>query len=163
MKKLIIQDVNEYFLKDDGEMFFANDKVAKCVGCFHCWLKNPSVCRFKDGKENLGSLLATSEEVYIYSKILYGGFSVQVKRLLDRCIPGILPFFKNKEGRQHHKERYKNKPNMHIVFYDAKEISEDEKVLAIKVAKAMAINMNAKDCEVIFEEKSAAELMEVKR
>lgn len=158
-KTLVIQDIDENFQKDNLT-FFANDKVAKCVGCFHCWLKNPSVCRFNDGKEKLGSLLATSSDVYIYSKILYGGFSIQIKRLLDRCIPGILPFFKNRNGRQHHKPRYENKPNIHVVFYDIKNNSEEEIELAKNIANAMAINMNAKSCEVIFDEKTAEEMME---
>lgn len=154
-KVLIIQDVDESFRKEDGVMFFANDKVAKCVGCFYCWLKDPSLCRFKDGKEQLGSLLATSKDVYIYSKILYGGFSVQIKRLLDRCIPGILPFFKNRNGRQHHKPRYKNMPNIHVVFYDTKNNTKDELLLAKNIANAMAINMNAASCDVVFLENSA--------
>lgn len=73
--------------------FFAGNRRVRCRGCFGCWLKTPGECVMHDGSQHIGSRMARSREVWIFSKILYGGFSAEVKRILDRCIPGVLPFF----------------------------------------------------------------------
>lgn len=50
----------------------------------------------------------------------------------------------------HHSARYKNRPEFHIVFYDAKDIGGQERRLAERVAGAMAVNMNCSCCTVRF-------------
>ena len=103
-----------------------------------------------DRSETIGSRIAVTDTVVIVSKSIYGGFSTPVKRVLDRSIPGVLPFFRWIHGRMHHVPRYKTQPNMDIYFYAAESMTEKEITLAEKAAKAMTINFNAKHVNVTF-------------
>lgn len=141
----------QYRVNTDGfNIINAKRAYAKCKGCFGCWVKTPSKCVLKDGMQDLGIKILSSDEIVIISKMLYGGFSVEVKRLWDRCIPGVLPFFTTREGKLHHKGRFKNNPKMRFYFYDTKDCTEQEKELAKNLAKANAINFMSVDYDVKF-------------
>lgn len=146
--KLIIHDIDPQF--DTDQYFYAGPKTVRCKGCFDCWLRNPGKCVMADRSEHIGSRIAVTEKVIFVCKSVYGGFSAPVKRVLDRSIPGVLPFFKWIHGRMHHVPRYKTKPIMEINFYDKESMTEKEIILAEKAAKAMAINFNAKEVTVNF-------------
>ena len=148
--QIIIQDFQQDFSRNSTRNIFAGNQTARCKGCFGCWLKTPGECVMKDGSEMVGSYIAQTNRVIIASEILYGGFSIPVKRMLDRSIPCVLPFFKWRNKRMHHMPRYKNQPSFHIYFYNSHTASEQEKILAEKVAKAMAINFNCSTCQVTF-------------
>lgn len=126
----------------------APQKAAACKGCFGCWLKTPGICVMRDEYAKLGSLLMSSERVILISKCLYGGFDQPIKRLLDRSIGGNLPFFSHRAGRMHHLPRYQNQPVFEIYFYQCAQMTEQEKLLAQKVAVAVSINYNASKCDV---------------
>lgn len=123
---------------------------ARCIGCFGCWLKTPGACIFKDGMETLGARLLTAEETVIVCRPLYGGFSVPVKRLWDRCIPGVLPFFQKRGQELHHLPRYKNHMVLKIIFYGCDGMLTAEKKLAERLAAANAVNFAAKSHSIHF-------------
>ena len=77
-------------------------------------------------------------------------FSTLRERMLDRSIPGVLPFFRGVHGRMHHAPRYKSQPEMEIHFHAAGDLTPKEKTLAEKAARAMAINFNARRVTVTF-------------
>ena len=160
--------MNEYWITDitldklqNVDMIYAPKGVARCTGCFGCWLKTPSECVMHDGKQGIGEMLTNRETVRIISKITYGGFSAPVKRVLDRSISGVLPFFSKRHGRMHHAVRYQTKPTFYITFYDCSELSDEEKELAKRAANAMAINMNCKECIVNFIDKNICTLEDI--
>lgn len=129
---------------------YVGQKAAKCKGCFGCWLKTPGECVMHDGSEHIGSVLMSSDQIYILSRSCYGGFSIEMKRILDRCIPGVLPFFRYVDRKMHHVPRFGNKPDYKIAFYEMGECTGQEKETAVKAAKAMSVNFNAKSCKVVL-------------
>ena len=70
----------------------ANHKAAFCQGCFGCWLKSPGQCVIKDSLQTVSTEIGCSQQVIIFSRCCYGGFSPAVKRVLDRSIAVSLPF-----------------------------------------------------------------------
>ena len=147
-EKLIIQDLDPSL--DDGIFFYAGPKTVRCKGCFECWLNIPGRCCMADRSETIGSRIAVTEKVILVSRSSYGGFAAPVKRVLDRSIPGVLPFFRWIHGRMHHLPRYRSQPEMEIHFYAAGELTQKEQTLAEKAARAMAINFNASRVSVTF-------------
>lgn len=135
-----------------GSIFIVNatEPVAKCNGCFKCWLKNPGRCAFSDRMQHIGSQLLSSKEIIILCKSLYGGFSVPVKRIIDRMIPGVLPFFEKRNQELHHCKRYDNTPSLKIIFYNANEMTEPERNQAKNMVSAIALNFHAKAFTVVF-------------
>lgn len=142
-----IQSAKEYTEINAGE------KAAFCKGCFGCWLKTPGRCVMADRLETVGSLVMQAETVTIVSPCCYGGFSPNVKKILDRCIPGVMPFFVTKKAEngkkeQHHSQRYQNHMKLIVWFYGT--VDEKEKTLARKIVYANGLNYWAKQVEIFF-------------
>ena len=156
-KKIIIHDLpieiaNNLFssLDDSYIVFDANQSSANCIGCFECWLKKPGMCKFKDKLEIVGAYILSSKELIIYSTILYGGVSIPIKKILDRSIPGITPFFKKRFGKLHHLRRYKTNTQIKTYFYNVKNNTEEEKNQAKEYIDAMGINYYSSKNEVFY-------------
>ena len=156
-KKIIIHDLphdlaDNMFasFEDDCIVVDANVKAAKCIGCFNCWLKTPGICRFSDKLQNVGQLVLSSKNLIIITEMLYGGVSIPVKRVLDRSIPGITPFFKKKNGQLHHLQRYKSETEIKAIFYSTEKLSAVEKKQGKEYIEAMGLNFHSKHNEVLF-------------
>lgn len=153
VSKIIIHDLDEQFenqlvISDNNQIINANSAYATCKGCFGCWLQTPGYCIMKDKLHRLGADVVHADEVVVISRCVYGGLSPQVKKVWDRCIPGILPFFCNRNGKMHHARRYSHEPNITVMFYG--DITIDEKALAEKIMKGNGINFGAKNTSVKF-------------
>ena len=156
-KKIIIHDLPEEKanllfskLNDDYIIYNALKPAVKCIGCFECWLKKPGVCKFPDKLEYAGSNILSSKQFIIISEILYGGVSIPVKKILDRSIPGITPFFKKRFGELHHYRRFKTETEIKTYFYNTKNISKEEKDQAKEYIDAMGINYYSKHNDVFY-------------
>lgn len=152
----------EQLRSDSLTVINASQPAAKCTGCFRCWVKTPGKCVFSDQLQQIGSRLMTSGEVMIVCKSLYGGFSIGVKRLLDRAIPGVLPFFEKASGELHHRRRYPHTPVLRVFFYNGGEMTGPERKQALEAAAAVALNFHMKEHTVVFAEDLAQALREVR-
>ncbi|HBR28731.1 MAG TPA: flavoprotein [Firmicutes bacterium] len=132
-------------LDENGTILIQKDgKIHNCLGCFGCWVKTPGACVIRDQYGDMGEQLAKCSELLIISQCYYGGFSPFVKNVLDRSIPYIHPYFVIRNGRMHHRRRYKNHFSLQVWFY-GEDISATEKQTAKKVVEANAINY---DCQI---------------
>lgn len=155
MKKYILHDLppqmeSELFQDSNSTIISTKKAFARCKGCFGCWLKTPGICVLHDGMETLGSNVLSSDEIIIISESMYGGFSISMKRLWDRCIPGVLPFFRKINNELHHTPRYAKRPKLRVYFYNAKDMLPHEIELAKNLVKANALNFMSDDYEVHF-------------
>jgi|GEM_PF-4494445 len=83
---LIVHDLenltfNKIFNFNDRENYIISDNgsIKSCTGCFGCWIKTPGTCVIKDGYENTGRLFSKADNVLIFSRCYYGGYSPFVK------------------------------------------------------------------------------------
>lgn len=127
----------------------ASGKLSPCVGCFACWLKTPGVCIVRDGYGAFGPVLAKCTDYFILSRVVYGGFSLFVKNVLDRNIGYLLPFFTKRRGEMHHASRYPGQFRLHVLGY-GEEVPAEEQQTFRGIAAANARNLNAEDCRVSF-------------
>lgn len=154
--KLILHDLDienaEKVFKNclNTDYIYALKKMAKCNGCFGCWLRTPGICVKHDGAENIGMQMSGYEELIIISKNLYGGFSKSIKNILDRSISFSLPFFAVRNNEQHHQMRYKKNGKLRVFIYNSYEITEIDKSTLIEITRANSINMNISNYETIF-------------
>ena len=149
--KTIIHDLDfldkELFdISDNDVVISANDCSNSCIGCFSCWVKHPKVCIYKDSYSNITEALKNSDELILISKNRFGCYSESVKRVLERCIGYVLPYFTIRNEHIHHASRYKNKLKLTTYFYG--DITDDDKVCLNNLVKANSINLNASDYEV---------------
>lgn len=153
--KLLIHDLEdsqlpEAVIKSSEFKIVPARRIAPCRGCFGCWLKTPGRCVIRDGFENLGELFAGCDELILVSRNVYGGFSADIKNVLDRSISFSLPFFTARNHEMHHSVRYKKQFSLKAVFYPAGDITEEEKETAREIVKANEVNLNAKKSDAVF-------------
>lgn len=87
-------------------------KVADCVGCFGCWVKTPGICVIDDPAREIAAKLSQTDLLIFVSPIVFGGYSYEIKKALDRQIPTLLPFMEKYKGELHHPLRYDKKHNI---------------------------------------------------
>jgi len=92
------------------------ENIATCVGCFGCWLKTPGECIIKDkGPEIAKKIVQSDLRVYI-TPITFGGYSYQLKKMIDRLLPTTTPFFKIIKGEIHHVPRYRDEKSNNQIW-----------------------------------------------
>lgn len=134
--KIIIHDLEE--LKIEGNYIIIDErKIKSCVGCFNCWTRTPMMCIHNDICKSICKEISSCEEIIIISKCICGNYSFKIKKVLERCIGLVYPFFEIRNGEIHHKLRNKNL-NLKVYFYGV--ISDNDKFLARKL-----INSNCKN------------------
>jgi len=84
--------------------------VAPCTGCFGCWTRTPGECVIEDGARDLLRSYVGSDIVAYVTPVTFGGYSSQLKKLLDRFIPVLDPRFTIVKGEVHHLLRYPRYP-----------------------------------------------------
>lgn len=147
----MVTALKEHFSSPDFTLLeVIKDQIKPCMGCFGCWIKTPGKCVIKnDFVSESNPRLVQSDCVIIVSSIHYGCYSAATKRIIDRFIPNILPFFRKYKNEMHHEKRYKHLSRQIIVAY-GEDISDEEKETFIKLTRANATNQAIEDPVVYF-------------
>jgi multimeric flavodoxin WrbA len=127
------------------------------VGCFLCWTKTPGACVIPDRGQEFCRLLARAEQLTIVSRCCYGGFSPDVKAMMDRHIGHMLPYFHVHGGEMHHIPRYGQQ--LALTWHLYGDITQAERETARHYCAANARNLHAASHAVAFY--SSAEELEV--
>lgn len=92
--------------------------IKPCTGCFGCWVKTPGLCVIADDDATeIVRAMVNSDLIVELSPVTFGGYSSELKKILDRSIPVLLPYFKRVKGEIHHHQRYLRIPNQLTVGY----------------------------------------------
>ncbi|KPA17686.1 nadph-dependent fmn reductase [Candidatus Magnetomorum sp. HK-1] len=83
-----------------------------CIGCFGCWIKTPGVCIIHDDAQKIHKEIMQSDSVVLVTPVSFGGYSSQLKKIIDRLIPNILPHFNYYHDEIHHIPRYLHYPKL---------------------------------------------------
>ena len=147
--RTIIHDLNETIkLNEDDIIVNANDCKNNCIGCFSCWIKHPKKCIYNDNFSNLSEKIKNSDELIIISKSRYGCYSADLKRVLERCIGYVLPYFTIRNNQIHHSSRYDKQIKLTVYFYG--EIDKEDENCLYELIKANAINFNTNDYNIKY-------------
>ncbi len=126
----------------------ADGKYAPCQGCFGCWTRHPAECGMKDKLHQVCRIIGQADELVIITKNLYGGYSADVKNVLDRSIGTSTPFSTYRGGQMHHTLRYGKHDLWKVIVYG--EITEAEKDTFRYLAERNALNDGYQRSEVLF-------------
>jgi multimeric flavodoxin WrbA len=150
VKKLILHDLDrERFDKvlkgKEATEFSALPRVASCLGCFSCWVKTPGTCVIKDRATIFPRLLSYHDELIVVSRLVFGGYSPEIKAVLERSLSYLLPFFKVRDGISVHDKRGARDLVLRNVFYG--EGTGEAVCLAEKITLANSRNLGASSHE----------------
>jgi multimeric flavodoxin WrbA len=118
-------------------------KIGNCAGDFFCWVRNPGMCNTDDDNRLIAAQIMQSELVIYLTPVTFGGYSSQLKRMVDHQIQNISPFFTNIHGEVHHEKRYKHYPDLLAIGWMEHPDTRSETIFRHLVHRN-AINMYAK-------------------
>ena len=150
--KVIVHDLGQAWdsrLSAKGdEVLAADGKYAPCQGCFGCWTKHPAECFMKDSLRQVCRAIGQADEVVIVTRNLYGGYSAEVKNVLDRSIGTSTPLSTYRGGQMHHTLRYGRHGLWKVIVYG--DITEGEKATFRLMAGRNALNDGFERSECMF-------------
>jgi multimeric flavodoxin WrbA len=122
--RLLIHDLDRFsaqgllpVLPEDVIAISALPAVKSCVGCFGCWIKTPGRCVIDDRIADVPGIMGRSRELILVSELTYGGLSPDLKAIIDRMIPSMLPFFTVVDGKTRHRPRYARETDFALSYY----------------------------------------------
>lgn len=118
--------------------------INNCIGCFGCWVKTPGLCVFKDDMKAILKSMAITDFILYVSPLITGFITSQLKKILDRSIPILLPIIKIYNGECHHPKRYDNAFNIGVVLLHHGNIDEEAAGITFDIFDRNALNMHAK-------------------
>ena len=124
------------------EVLLKEKEIADCLGCFDCWVKTPGICIIDDYGREVASQLINSELVVFLTPVVFGSYSYQLKKALDRMIPLISPYFKKVKGEIHHKKRYSKYPSILAVGL-LEKVNETQTEIFRELVERNSINFHS--------------------
>jgi multimeric flavodoxin WrbA len=118
-------------------------KIGNCAGDFFCWVRNPGICNTNDDNRIIAAKIVQSDLVIYLTPVTFGGYSSELKRMVDHQIQNILPFFAKVNGEVHHQKRYEQYPNVLTIGWMDEPDERIESIFRHLVYRN-ALNMHAK-------------------
>ena len=114
-----ILDVLSHVLQADGAQVetlpLREMKLAHCLGCFDCWVKTPGMCVEADAGREIAKAIIRSDVTVLFTPVTFGGYSPELKKMVDRFVQLASPFFHMDHGEVHHPPRYAHRPRLMMV------------------------------------------------
>lgn len=131
--------------------------VAFCTGCFGCWVKKPGECVIADGIAQINRNCMNSDVVFYLCPIVFGQFSANIKTVIERWLPNMLPFFQTRsDGSTMHPPRYRQYPQQIFLgcsavgssadgcsAVDSSALSKEDEQLFVDILKKHRRNVEA--------------------
>lgn len=128
MKTVVIKEFGDYNIKSIYELDLSKIEIKDCCGCWTCWWKTPGRCISKD-LDMFYSKYLEADRVIIFSKVVKGFVSGNLKTLFDRMIPLFLPYVEYSTGESRHVPRYEKYPDIEF-YYEGNFVNlEGRKIL----------------------------------
>ena len=139
-------------------------KLTHCIGCFGCWLETPGVCRFRDAGREIAQEIMESDTIILLTPVSFGGYAPQLKLMVDRFLPTLLPYFGLYHGEVHHRPRYARYPRWVGIGVQRGPDPEEARLFKLLVGRN-AINFHAPSyaAEVVQSTDDRARLQEALR
>ena len=90
-------------------------EIRHCTGCWSCWWATPGRCVHKDLDAFYRGYLS-ADVVCFYCSVSQGFVSSNMKALIDRMIPFVLPYISYPKGASLHDPRYSKYPAVEVVY-----------------------------------------------
>lgn len=161
--QLIIEELQK--IGFDSEIIDPRNRgIASCSGCFGCWVKTPGICLTDDQARYIAKLAICCDLLVVITPVVFGCYSSEVKKALERLIPNISPFFLKINGEVHHKPRYPRYPSLVCIGILPGPDPESELIFRT-LAGRNAINLHAPghSAAIIYKGQSALEKREMIR
>ena len=136
-------------------------QLRHCTGCWTCWWTTPGRCVHRDLDEFYREFLA-ADKVFYYCKVSQGFVSSNMKAMLDRMIPLILPYISWPKGESLHDPRYDKYPAVEVIYKGDFLPGEEEAFIAYwkrTLGMLFVEDSTVKRYESVYEVQAAQEVV----
>jgi len=117
-------------------------EVAPCRACFGCWTQTPGICTTDDAARGVARDMVQADLLVLLTSVTFGGYSSALKKVLDRSIGNISPFFTMMMGETHHPARYDHAAR--VVTVGVQEVRDEAAQVVFRILAARnAVNFHA--------------------
>ncbi len=102
--------------------------IRTCIGCFRCWDTTPGECFQKDDAPEIVKKVIRSDLVVFLTPLTFGGYSSELKKIIERMLGLLQPGMLIYKGETHHFKRYERYPSVLAI---ALAESKDEEAIRI--------------------------------
>ena len=128
-KTLVIQEYEAPVPDGAAVLDLSKTELQHCLGCWTCWWTTPGHCVHKDLNEFYRSYLA-ADKVIVYCEVSQGFVSSNMKTMIDRMIPLVLPYISWETGESLHEPRYSKYPAIEVVYQGDFRPGEEDAFIA---------------------------------
>lgn len=105
----------------------AQADIPWCRGCFHCWLITPGECVIGGAGNELARKYINSDLVILLTPVIFGSYSSELKKTLDRMIPNMSGLLIRRGGDTRHVRRYRRHPSLLVLgWQDEEDVRQQE-------------------------------------
>ena len=110
-------------------------QISSCSGCFGCWVETPGLCVIDDDGRDIAEAYVQSDLAVFLTRVTFGGYSVELKKAIERLVCLISPFFTRINGVLRKRPRYEKYPRLVAVGYTARPDEESKRIFASLVSR----------------------------
>ncbi len=123
--------------------------ISPCRGCFGCWVSRPGECVIDDDGREMNRLFVENDVVILIGPLFHGSHSSPVKRVLDRSLPLLQPFFRRVDGMVRHHMRYRPMPDLLFIGVLGSKDAGQEDIFK-EMVSSNAVNYGAPRHRALF-------------
>ena len=101
--------------------------LKSCIGCFKCWDTTPGICtgiKGDSGTEIIRKVIHSDLIVFL-TPLTFGGFSSELKKIIERFLPLLQAGVVLVKGETHHRKRYDRYPSI-LAIATTEEVDDEE-------------------------------------
>lgn len=117
--------------------------IAHCTGCWGCWVKTPGECVIRDDSRKVCRTAINSDLLLFASPVIMGFTSAVLKKMTDRLIPLLHPYFEIAGGEVHHRKRYDRYPTLGLLLERTTDTDEEDLEIIREIYTRMAVDFKS--------------------
>jgi len=115
-----------------------------CTGCFGCWVKTPGECVVKDASHDVCRAVINSDFLLWAAPLRMGFPDATLKKMMDKSIPLIHPYFVVDHGEAHHRPRYDHYPRVGLLLEREADTDAEDLRIVSDILSRTALNMKSR-------------------
>lgn len=118
--------------------------IKYCSGCFDCWMKTPGACIAKDDSHAVCRAVINSDFMLWAAPLRMGFPSALLKKMQDKSIPLIHPYFAIDHNEAHHRARYAHYPRLGLLLEKETDTDAEDLRIVGDIFSRTAVNMKSR-------------------
>ena len=114
-----------------------------CTGCWSCWWKTPGICAINDDAPAILASVMASDFLIFASPLIAGFTSSALKKINDRFVLLLHPYFQIVKGEMQHRKRYNRYPSFGLLIKKEADTDDEDLEIVEDLYRRFALNFHS--------------------